>query len=142
MRAAGRRRSSRRDALLIGTGTAVIMVGVALAGADRPPPPGFVWVVAFGVVWGVGVWLLLPRALVCWDERGATAALFAAAVCGGSVGVLAVSLAGAVSGGEPSVQVDTLWRALALASGAVLGGAAGVGLILLARWLDRRRSEI
>ena len=131
---AGRR---GRIGWLLGLLAGVLVVGVALAGADRPPPPGFVWVVVLAVALTATARVTLPHALRQWDRRGPTVALTGSALTGAAAGAALAELAGAVSGGEPSVDVDLSARLVGASVAAALGGAAAVLLVVLAHQWDR-----
>ncbi len=107
---------------MIGTAVFLALVVIGLAGADKPPPPGFLLWVAVSIAAGIGVWLRAPR----WQQRPLIA-IRDGALAGLSAGVIL-----SVSGGEPSVEAP--WWALFVfiavmtAVGVILGGLAGVAV--------------
>lgn len=80
-----------RRAFAISAGTGLLLLLVLLAGADRPPPPGFLWLVGMvAVLVGAGT-VVIPR---WWERRqrvGRARMVVAAAAQGATVG-LAVAL--------------------------------------------------
>lgn len=127
-----------RIAGLLGWAGGVLVVVIGLAGADRPPPPGFVWMLVAGVVLGVAVRVFAPRALVVWDSRGAAAVLWRAAVLGMAVGATVGALAAGFASGEPSVVVSPGARLIGVIVLAAAGAAGSVCLAAAARILDQR----
>jgi hypothetical protein len=90
-----RERRARLDSRF-GWGGGILLVLVAVAGADHPPPPGFLWIVLFA---GVVVWAVrrgLPSVLGEWDARGGASALMIAGGTGLGLGVVAWGAAYAV----------------------------------------------
>lgn len=111
---------------VVSAGLFLVLVAVGLAGADKPPPPGFlVWVLLAGVV-----------SLVVWWRAPSLKRPVQAARDGAVVGLLLGILA-ALSPGEPSVQVP-LWMKAAVVVGITALGALGGLLIgaLLGRGRD------
>lgn len=128
-----RRRLARRLGWAVGGGFVLVM----LAGADRPPPPGFVLVIGCGMLLGVTTARLLPAVLAVWDARGWSAAVGRAAAAG-FAGALLLALLLLVSPGEPSVAVGpTDWLIWCAVTG-FLGVLGAVGTTAVARLLDRR----
>jgi hypothetical protein len=131
----------RRLATGLGWVTGVLFVLVMAAGADRPPPPGFLLVVAYGALLGVIVGRVLPHLLDVWDSRGTGPAIARSALWGflGGLALLAVTML--VSTGEPSVDVDATARLVGFAVVGVVGALGAAGLTATARLLDRRRER-
>ena len=109
---------------LVASALFVVLVGLGLAAADKPPPPGFViWVALAGAV-SLAVWWRSPRWRRTW--MGARDG----AVAGSLIGVVLV-----ITGGEPSIDVPA-WMAFATVLGFVALGAMGgwlLGLVLADR---------
>jgi hypothetical protein len=78
------------------------VVGVAALGADRPPPPGFLVVIALATALSLGTWWLSPRALSIWDRRGVGVAIGVAGLVGVAAGALGLVAVIATSGGTTS----------------------------------------
>ncbi len=96
------------------------LVAVGLAGADRPPPPGFLlWVAAAGAA-GLGVW---------WRAPGWRGRVLPAVRDGGLLG-LAAGVVFSLTGGEPSIETPwwapIVFTAVMTAVGAVIGALVGV----------------
>lgn len=74
--------SARVTATLLAVTAFVMIVGLALLGADRPPPPGFLVVVALAAGYAAGIRMLVPRLLRLTTGRSLVlAGLWAAAWC-------------------------------------------------------------
>lgn len=129
----------RRLATGLGWATGILFVLVMAAGADRPPPPGFLVLVGYGGLLGVLVSRALPHLLELWDTRGAGPVLARSAL-GGLLGGLALwALTGVVSTGEPSVDADVAARLIGFAVVGTMGALGATVLTATARMLDRRR---
>jgi MFS family permease len=115
----------RRTVVSIALFLALVVVG--LAGADKPPPPGFVLYVVLAGAISLIVWWRAPH----WTRpvHGARDGAF--------VGLFVAALA-AISPDEPTVQVP-LWMRGAVALGAVVAGA--IFGLLLGALLSQRRSH-
>jgi hypothetical protein len=111
------------------------------AGADRPPPPGFLLVIGYGLLLALAVWRVLPRLLAFWDARGAGPATLRAGIAGFVAGLLLWGLTVVISSGEPSVEVDAASRLIGAAVVGVLGALGSVLLATVGRLLDRRHTR-
>jgi len=104
------------------------LVWTTLAGAlaDRPPPPGFLLLVAlFG---GLAVLVYFRvRSYLVWRDTGVRMRVARVALEGCAAGVCA-ALALAMTGGEPSVTPSALDRAIWVA---VLGGLGAVSALIV-----------
>jgi uncharacterized membrane protein len=138
-REAERRNGRRRLSAQVGLAAAVLFVLVMAAGADRPPPPGFVLVIAFGVLLGVVVWRALPLLLDLWDTRGAGPAICRAALAGFLAGLALWALTSVISTGEPSIDVDPAARLIGFTVVGVVGAFGASALTATGRLLDHRR---
>lgn len=98
---------------VVAAGTFVVLVGVAYAGADHPPPPGFVIVVALA---GVCAWLV--RWLVPVLVRRS---LWLGAAAGATFGLSCALLLILIGPRQESV-VPALILCMVLAAGGALGG--------------------
>ena len=133
------REGRRRLAIGLGWVTGILFVLVMASGADRPPPPGFLLVVAYGALLGALIARALPHLLGLWDARGARQALGRAAL-GGLLGGLALwVLTTTVSTGEPSIDVDATARVIGFTVVGVVGALGAAALTATAMLIDRRR---
>jgi hypothetical protein len=112
---------------------------VMAAGADRPPPPGFLVIVAYGGLLGVAVWRALPLLLDVWDARGAGPAIVHAAFGGFLAGLALVAVTTVLSTGEPSIAVGPAARLIGFTVVGVVGALGASALAVTGRLLDRRR---
>lgn len=128
----------RRIAARLAWAVAVGFVLVLAAGADRPPPPGFVWVVPFAAVLGVTVRLLLPHGLATWSDSGSRAALARAAAVGALVAAMIWAVLSLASGGEPSIDVGAGARITGLVVACLAGSLGAMGVLAVGRGLQRR----
>ncbi len=128
----------RRLAARLGWASGAIFVLVMAAGADRPPPPGFLLIVGYGALLGIAVRRALPLLLDLWDTRGAGAAIVRAALGGFLAGLALVAVTTVLSTGEPSIAVGPAARLIGFT---VVGAVSALGAVALAvtgRLLDRR----
>lgn len=125
----------------LGWGAGIGFVLVMAAGADRPPPPGFLLIVGYAVVLAALIGRLLPHLLELWDARGAAAAIVRAALWGFTGGLALMALTMVVSTGEPSVDVDAAARLTGFTVVGAVGALCATGLTAVARALDRRRNR-
>jgi hypothetical protein len=123
---------------MLGWTSGVVFVLVMAAGADRPPPPGFLLFVGYGALIGALIGRVLPHLLELWDDRGAGAALARAALWGFAGGLVLMALTMVVSTGEPSIDVDAAARLIGFAVVGAVGAVGAAGLSATARVLDRR----
>jgi hypothetical protein len=140
-RQAERRNERRRLSAQLGLTAAVLFVLVMAAGADLPPPPGFVLVIAYGVLLGVVVWRALPLMLDLWDARGVGPVIGRAALAGFLAGLALWALTSVISTGEPSIDVDGTARLIGFTVVGVVGALGATALTATGRLLDRRRSR-
>jgi len=126
---------------VLGSATFLALVALALAGADRPPPPGFVLVVAGAAVCATLVWRLIPRALARWDSSGAWSALVWVGGVGALVGAVTAGILLLLSPGEPSIRPIPVIAVMTWFAVLIVGGAVGaLFLLTVARVLDRSTS--
>lgn len=138
---AGGHDARRRLATRLGWAAGIGFVLVMAAGADRPPPPGFLLVVGFGALLGALIGRLLPDLLGLWDDRGAAPAIVRAALWGFSGGLALMALTTVVSSGEPSVDVDAAARLIGFTAVGAAGALGAVAATAIARILDRRHGR-
>lgn len=105
---------------VIGALLSLGLVVIGLAGADKPPPPGFLLWVLLAAAAGVGVWRRGQR----WRGR-VLPGVRDGAIFGASAGFVL-----AVFGGEPTVEIPW-WGPVVLVvtaagAGAVMGGIVSV----------------
>lgn len=123
---------------LAGLLTALGGIAMMLAGSDRPPPPGFLAVIATAVVLGFAVAVLVPRMLGRADRVGALRAALAAVGVGAAIGAAVALPYIAVGPGEPSTPAPgpaDLAVFVVVVAGA--GALAGALIAALALTLDR-----
>ena len=132
------REGRRRLGAQLGSASSVLFVLAMAAGADRPPPPGFVLVIAYGVLLGVVVWRALPLLLDLWDARGAGPAIGRAALAGFLAGLALWALTSVISTGEPSIDVDPAARLIGFTVVGAVGALGATTLTWTGRLLDRR----
>lgn len=132
-----RSRGEARIAAICAGGLFLFLSAVALAGADRPPPPRFGGlVVAFGVISGVAYRRLRKRL----SHRRLTSADQAfGAACEGWVAGLGLALFALVAGrGEPGVMPSLHARLIGFGVMGALGACAALMLWWIAAGLQRR----
>jgi len=123
------KRPLRRD-WVIASAVGLFLVSVAFLGADKPPPPGFLYVIAMAGVVTLLVAFAMPRwratkALPeCRSPRGPTAQ---GAVVGVGLWLVALAVPGM---GEPSIQLTLIDY---LVGGALAASLGALGAALLAR---------
>lgn len=125
-----RRRVSSLNAILF----FAFWLAVLYAGADHPPPPGFIWLVlltlaaACLVYWRVGTYLT-------WIERGRPRHLLRVIGEGFGVGLAFALLAGAASSllryGEPTVRPQASSYLIWLCVVGVVGAATAAAIYLI-----------
>jgi drug/metabolite transporter (DMT)-like permease len=118
-------------------GLFLLLTAVALAGADRPPPPRFTWlVIAFGVLSAVAHLRLKNHLSALRRTGGGQPGAVALEGCaaGFSLGLFAVVL----GGGEPSVTPSLLDRLIGFGVLGVLGAGCALALWWIAARMQRR----
>lgn len=127
-----------RVARLLGWVSGLGFVALALAGADWPPPPGFAVLIAIGVLLGLAVAVLLPKALTVWRQRGAAAALWRSGALGMAAALASWALLGALPfSGEPSSQPPAAHILIGFATVGLLGALGAAGVVIAGRLLTR-----
>jgi hypothetical protein len=121
--------SDRSIAAVCAAGLFVVAVAIGLAGADKPPPLGFLWLVGILAVLCAGVFVWLQRKLAA-RAAGVRVGLLRVAAAGLAAGVVAAVVLSVISHGEPSISVPVASRLLGL----VVAGVAGMALAF-ATWL-------
>ena len=102
----------------------VVLVGLGVAAADKPPPVGFVVWVALAAASSIAVWWRSARWYRTWM-----------AARDGAIGGLVIGVLLVFTGGEPTVEVP-VWMRFATVFGCVTAGALGgwlLGLLLAGR---------
>ena len=135
---AARSDGRRRLAVRLGWASGALFVLVMAAGADRPPPPGFLVIVGYGALLGVAVWRALPLLLDLWDARGAGPAIVRAALAGFLAGLALVAVTTVLSTGEPSIAVSPAARLIGFTVVGVVGALGAAAIAVTGRLLDRR----
>ncbi len=96
--------TTKRISLIIALGFFFVWLAVLYAGADHPPPPGFLWIVLFDAIAAAVVYWRVP-AYMDWSAQGAKGRWPRVALDGIVAGLIFAALATALqpNGGEPSV---------------------------------------
>ena len=111
---------------LIASGFFVVWLLVMLAGSDKPPPLGFLWIVAGLVVICVSIGLALPRLWRVREQSGVWSVLRRTTTLGALVGFVLAALFALGGSGEPSAPpmdgIDyAIWFTVVTIVGAVNG---------------------
>ena len=111
---------------LIASGFFIVWLLVMLAGSDKPPPLGFLWIVAGLVVICVAIGLALPWLWRVRERSGVWSVLWRTTTLGALVGFVLAGLFGLGGSGEPSAPamgaVDyAIWFTVLTIVGAVNG---------------------
>ena len=112
----------------------VVWLLVMLAGSDRPPPIGFLWIVAGLVVICVAIGLALPWLWRVREQSGVWSVLWRTTTLGALVGFVLAALFGLGGSGEPSApQMDGIDYAIWLTVVTIVGAVNGliVGLVAI-----------
>ena len=128
----------RRGARWFGGATALIIIAVMAAGADKPPPPGFVVVIIVGVGLGILTAVLIPGAMVKWDQRGARPTLGRWALGGCVVAAVLWTLASVFSSADPAVGMSAASRLIGFVVVTVVGALGATVAVAAARLFDQR----
>ena len=114
---------------------------ILIAGADFPPPIGFLWVVGLLIVLVVAGAFVLPRWWAQGERLGFARAVGVAAVQGALVGAVTAALSIVVSPGEPSVERDWV-AALIFIVVLAVPGACVCAAVLAASWFFRPKPSV
>jgi hypothetical protein len=114
----------------------VVWLLVLLAGSDRPPPLGFLWIVAGLVVICVAIGLALPWLWRVLEQSGVWSVLWRTTTLGALVGFVLAALFGLGGSGEPSAPpmgaVDyAIWFTVLTIVGALNGVIVGLVSIIV-----------
>jgi hypothetical protein len=106
-----------------------------LAGSDKPPPLGFLWIVAGLVVICVAIGLALPWLWRVREQSGVWSVLWRTTTLGALVGFVLAALFGLGGSGEPSAPpmdgIDyAIWFTVLTIVGAVNGLIVGLVAII------------
>ena len=106
-----------------------------LAGADKPPPLGFVWIVVGLVVICTAIGLALPWLWRVRDQSSVWSVLWRTTTLGALVGFVLAALFGLGGSGEPSAPpmggIDyAIWFTVVTIVGAVNGVIVGLVAII------------
>ncbi len=109
-----------------------------LAGADKPPPLGFLWIVVGLVVICTGIGLALPWLWRVRDQSSVWSVLWRTTTLGALVGFVLAALFGLGGSGEPSTppldEVDyAIWFAVVTIVGTVNGVIVGLVAVIAQR---------
>ena len=100
----------------------VIAVAIGVAGADRPPPPGFhLFVGVVGVLCFVA--FVRIKAHLAARAAGRTGVGLRVGLEGMAAGISAVVALSLIGGGEPGVVVPLISRLIGVGAGALAGAA-------------------
>lgn len=125
-------------AVVLGAETFVVIVLLALAGSDLPPPVGFVVMIPVGLLLGLAVGAATVPLLRRIDREGAVRALLTSVLGGAAVGAgtgLVLLLASLAMDRQVTLKAAplALWFAVLTAMGAISGGSLGLLLVLADR---------
>ena len=114
----------------------VVWLLVMLAGSDRPPPIGFLWIVAGLVVICVAIGLALPWLWRVREQSGVWSVLWRTTTLGALVGFVLAALFGLGGSGEPSAPpmdgIDyAIWFTVLTIVGALNGVIVGLVAIIV-----------
>jgi hypothetical protein len=115
----------------------LLWLSVLYAGADHPPPPGFVLIVALVVVCSAIVWLRVRR-YYQWTVQCSRLRWLRAALDGIAAGAVIGLLVMLTTGGGTSVQPRLVDRVKWVAVSAIVGMLNSVLAFGVAAWLTRR----
>ena len=120
---------------LIASGFFVVWLLVMLAGSDKPPPLGFLWIVAGLVVICVAIGLALPWLWRVRERSGVWSVLWRTTTLGALVGFVLAALFGLGGSGEPSAPpmdgMDyAIWFTVLTIVGAVNGAIVAFASVL------------
>lgn len=105
------RMSDRRFALWLALAVFVGWLAILLAGADHPPPRGFLWIVLLDFIAGGCVYLRVPRYLY-WQSRRMPGRYLRVLFDGLVIGLAFGAVPMLVGGGEPSVTPTWIDRVI------------------------------
>ena len=118
---------------LIASGFFVVWLLVMLAGSDKPPPLGFLWIVAGLVVICVAIGFALPWLWRVRKQSGVWSVLWRTTTLGALVGFVLAALFGLGGSGEPSAPpMDWLDYAIWFTVLTIVGAVNGVIVGLVA----------
>jgi len=119
---------SRLNRLLIATGFFVLWVGILYAGADHPPPVGFIWLVLLCLL-AAGIVYLRTPTYAAWSASQRRFRLWRVLLDGIIAGLLFALLPLIFnSGGEPGIQPTWIDRVIWFA---VLTGVGAANAMLI-----------
>ena len=119
----------RARALALAAGHFLLWLGVLYAGADHPPPPGFLWLVALDLVASLGVYLRAP-AYAAWQEARRPRRIVAAVGEGAAVGLAFAAVTLLLAACRPGSEVVLDWTAVLIWHAVLaLVGAANAGVV-------------
>jgi len=121
---------------LIAGGFFLVWLLVMLAGSDKPPPLGFLWIVAGLVVICVAIGLALPYLWRVRERSGVWSVVWRTTTLGALVGFVLAALFGIGGSGEPSAPpmdgIDyAIWFTVVTIVGAVNGAIVAFVSVLL-----------
>jgi hypothetical protein len=113
----------------------VVWLLVLLAGSDKPPPLGFLWIVAGLIVICVAIGFALPWLWRVREESGVWSVAWRTTTLGALVGFVLAALFGLGGSGEPSAPpmdgIDyAIWFTVLTIVGAVNGLIVGLVAII------------
>ena len=120
---------------LIASGFFIVWLLVMLAGSDRPPPLGFLWIVAGLVVICVAIGFALPWLWRVREQAGVWSVLWRTTTLGALVGFVLAALFGLGGSGEPSAPpmggIDyAIWFTVLTIVGVINGVIVGLVAII------------
>ncbi len=119
---------SRQSQLVIAAGFFIVWVGILYAGADHPPPVGFIWLVLLCLLASGIVYLRVPT-YANWSATGRRFRLLRVFVDGIVAGILFALIPLLFNGGgEPGIQPTWVDRMIWFA---VLAGVGAANAMLI-----------
>ena len=97
----------KNTALTTAVGFFVIWLGVLYAGADHPPPPGFILVIIFDLAAALIIYFRVP-VYIDWQITRKTNRLIQVSFEGFLAGIVIALITALTSGGEPGVPLTPI----------------------------------
>lgn len=132
--------TEKRFALVIASGFFCVWLAILYAGADHPPPPGFVLLIVLDLAAAGGVYVRIPT-YVRWSRTRRSHRLLLAVMDGLAAGLL-IALVTQLTpiGGEPSVEPGLMAYVIWYAVLGAVGAANAVFIYALSVLFSKRDS--
>lgn len=99
-----------RRRIALGLAVALLLTAIAYAGADHPPPPGFIWAVLVIFAWSAAVTWAADSSWLWSAVVGAVAAAVLSLGLGSLIGLVVMLVLGAIGGLLVKGAADLLRR--------------------------------